>query len=70
MMQVSDIPIPKKIKLAIKQDIDQKTIIKVNGVKIGSDQIVIMAGPCSVENEEQMILAAHAVKGAGAHILR
>jgi 3-deoxy-7-phosphoheptulonate synthase len=70
IMQVSDIPIPKKIKLAIKQDMDQKTIIKVNGVKIGSDQIVIMAGPCSVENEEQMILAAQAVKGAGAHILR
>jgi 3-deoxy-7-phosphoheptulonate synthase len=70
VMQVSDIPIPKKIKLAIKQELDQKTIIKVNGVEIGSDQIIIMAGPCSVESEEQMILAAHAVKEAGAQILR
>lgn len=70
IMQVSDIPIPKKIKLAIKQNVDQKTIIKVNGVKIGSDQIIIIAGPCSVENEEQMILAAHGVKEAGAQILR
>jgi 3-deoxy-7-phosphoheptulonate synthase len=70
VMQVSDIPIPKKIKLAIKHDMSQKTIIKVNGVKIGSDQVTIMAGPCSVESEEQMILAAHAVKNAGAQILR
>ena len=70
IMQVSDIPIPKKIKLAIKHDMNQKTIIKVNGVEIGSDQIIVMAGPCSVESEEQMILAAHAVKEAGAQILR
>jgi 3-deoxy-7-phosphoheptulonate synthase len=70
VMQICDLPIPKKIRLAVKNDEIQNTIIKVNGVSIGSDQIAVMAGPCSVENEEQMILAAHAVKDAGAQILR
>ncbi len=70
VIQVCDIPIPKKIRLAVKNDEIQRTIIKVNGVSIGSDQVTIMAGPCSVENEEQLILAAHAVKEAGAQILR
>jgi 3-deoxy-7-phosphoheptulonate synthase len=70
VMQGTDLPIPKKIKLAVKQYMSHKTVIKVNGVSIGGDQVVVMAGPCSVESEEQMILAAHAVKEAGAQILR
>jgi 3-deoxy-7-phosphoheptulonate synthase len=70
VMQVCDLPIPKKIRLAIRQDSSQKTVIDVNGVKIGGEQIAVMAGPCSVENEEQMLLAAYAVKAAGAQILR
>ena len=70
VMQICDLPIPKKIRLAIKNDEIQSTVIKVNGVSIGGDQIAVMAGPCSVESEEQMILAAHAVKDAGAQILR
>ncbi len=61
---------PQKIRLAVKHDDIQKTIIKVNGINIGGEQIIIMAGPCSVESEEQMLLAAHAVKKAGAQILR
>lgn len=70
VMQICDLPIPKKIRLAIKNDEIQNTVIKVNGVSIGGDQIAVMAGPCSVESEEQMIQAAHAVQGAGAQILR
>jgi 3-deoxy-7-phosphoheptulonate synthase len=70
VMPVCDLPLPSKIRLAVKNDEIQKTVIKVNGVSIGGDQIAIMAGPCSVESREQMILAAHAVKDAGAHILR
>ncbi|MCW4013417.1 MAG: 3-deoxy-7-phosphoheptulonate synthase, partial [Candidatus Bathyarchaeota archaeon] len=70
VMQVCDLPVPKKIRLAIKQDQTQKTIIEVNGVSIGGEQVAVMAGPCSVENEEQMLLAARAVKAAGAQILR
>jgi len=70
VMQVCDLPVPKKIRLAVKQEQTQKTVIKVNGVSIGGDQVAVMAGPCSVENEEQMLQAARAVKAAGAQILR
>jgi 3-deoxy-7-phosphoheptulonate synthase len=44
--------------------------IPVGGVRIGSDELVLMAGPCSVESREQILEAAAAVKEAGAHILR
>jgi 3-deoxy-7-phosphoheptulonate synthase len=47
------------------------TVIKINEhVSIGSDQFVVMAGPCSVESEEQLRTIAKAVKKSGAHILR
>ena len=70
VMQVCDLPLPKKIRLAIRHEQNQKTVIDVNGVQIGSEQLVVMAGPCSVESEEQMLQAARAVKAAGAQILR
>ncbi len=65
-----DIPIPRKIKLAVRSDESQKTIIKLNGIEIGGDRVVIMAGPCSVESREQVLEAAIVVKEAGAQILR
>jgi 3-deoxy-7-phosphoheptulonate synthase len=46
------------------------TVIEVGTVKIGGPDVVIMAGPCSVEGREQIIEHAQAVKEAGAHILR
>ncbi len=46
------------------------TIIDVDGVKIGGDEVVIMAGPCSVESREQVDIIAKAVKESGAKILR
>lgn len=46
------------------------TIIDVDGVKIGGENIVIIAGPCSVEGEEQLITIAKAVKASGANMLR
>ena len=70
VMQVCDLPIPKKIRLAVKNDEIQRTIIRVNGTNIGGEHVAVMAGPCSVESEEQMLQAAHAVKDAGAQILR
>ncbi|MFA9496191.1 MAG: 3-deoxy-7-phosphoheptulonate synthase [Candidatus Bathyarchaeota archaeon] len=69
-MPACDIPIPKKIKLAVRSYESQKTIIKLNGIEIGGDQVVIMAGPCSVESREQVLEAAIVVKEAGAQILR
>ena len=46
------------------------TVIDVGGVKIGGGNFVMMAGPCSVESEEQIIEVAKAVKASGANILR
>jgi len=46
------------------------TVINVGGVNIGDGSLQIMAGPCSVENEEQIITAAIACKEAGATLLR
>jgi 3-deoxy-7-phosphoheptulonate synthase len=41
-----------------------------NGVKLGGEQVVVMAGPCSIENEEQIVDVAKRVKAAGASFLR
>ena len=46
------------------------TIIDVNGTKVGGGHLGIMAGPCSVESEEQIVEVAKAVKASGANFLR
>jgi len=48
----------------------EKSVIDIDGIKIGGEEIIVMAGPCSVENEEQIIKTAIAVRDAGAKILR
>jgi 3-deoxy-7-phosphoheptulonate synthase len=49
----------------------ENTVVRLpSGVAIGGDEIVVMAGPCSVESESQILAAAHAVRDAGAVILR
>ena len=47
-----------------------KTVIRVNGVDIGGDEFAVMAGPCSVESEKQIMTAAEGVAAAGAKFLR
>lgn len=47
-----------------------RTQIKINGVEIGGDEFVMMAGPCSVESEKQIMRTAEAVAAAGAKMLR
>jgi 3-deoxy-7-phosphoheptulonate synthase len=64
------IPVSKPYKLASREFHPQDTTVKVNGVAIGGGEIVIMAGPCAVENEEQLLATAQAVKAAGATVLR
>ncbi|OQB94486.1 MAG: Phospho-2-dehydro-3-deoxyheptonate aldolase [Spirochaetes bacterium ADurb.Bin110] len=59
----------KNIKLAARNPGQKTTIIDVNGVKVGDD-LVVIAGPCSVETEKQTIETAIAVKKAGAQMLR
>ena len=62
--------IQEPYKLASRTARPDNTIIEVGTVKIGGPDVVIMAGPCSVEGRSQIIEHAHAVKEAGAHILR
>jgi len=64
------IPILKPYKLASREWKQEKTRINVKGVVIGGDEVVVMAGPCAVENEENIMLTARAVKAANAKILR
>jgi 3-deoxy-7-phosphoheptulonate synthase len=46
------------------------TVVTVRGIEIGGPGLVIMAGPCAVESEPQLMATARAVKAAGAHVLR
>src|SRR6267142_1175681 len=49
----------------------EQTIVRLpGGLAIGGDEVVVMAGPCSVETESQILAAAHAVRDAGATMLR
>ena len=57
-------------KLACIESHPEPTVIDVCGVKIGGDNFTVMAGPCSVESEEQIISVANSVKASGATILR
>ncbi len=57
-------------KLASRDFHPESTVIDVDGIKIGGGSPVIMAGPCSVESEEQFMTIAKSVKESGAHMLR
>jgi 3-deoxy-7-phosphoheptulonate synthase len=60
----------RNLKLAsLNGDPHRRTIVAVGNVEIGKD-VVVIAGPCSVESEEQTRLTAQKVKEAGAHLLR
>ncbi len=64
------VPILKPFKLAGRELRSDRTVVRVGDLKVGSDQFVVMAGPCSVESREQILETADAVKKAGAQILR
>ncbi len=64
------VPISRPHKLSGREFQPQDTVIKVGDVTIGGEVLVVMAGPCAVETEEQLLEAARAVKAAGANILR
>src|SRR5438094_3765262 len=57
-------------KLASKTFKPDPTVITVGDVRIGGDEVIVMAGPCSAESEPQVRAAAAAVRRAGAKILR
>jgi 3-deoxy-7-phosphoheptulonate synthase len=57
-------------KLASRDFHPEDSVVKINGLSVGGNQVVVMAGPCSVESREQLMETTAAVKAAGAHILR
>ena len=57
-------------KYASRDFVQSSTTIPVNGISVGGERIVVMAGPCSVESREQILETAHAVKEAGGSVLR
>jgi 3-deoxy-7-phosphoheptulonate synthase len=64
------IPILKPYKLASREFRREGSLVDVRGVAIGGKAVVVIAGPCSVEGEEQILQTALEVKGLGAHLLR
>ncbi len=64
------VPILKPYKLSNREFKKERSIVKVKNVEFGGQKLVMIAGPCAVESEQQIITAAHAVKEAGASMLR
>ncbi|MCX8026802.1 MAG: 3-deoxy-7-phosphoheptulonate synthase [Thermodesulfovibrionales bacterium] len=64
------VPISKPYKLASKEVKAEPSIVDVKGVKFGGRDIPVIAGPCSIEGEKQIIMVAEQVKAAGARMLR
>ena len=57
-------------KFVSKEFKKERTQTRVNGLEIGGDEFIVMAGPCSVESERQIMVTAEEVRKAGARILR
>lgn len=66
----SVMPILASYKVASREVRPEPTVVEIGPLSIGSDHLGVIAGPCSVESEEQVIQTAHAVKAAGATALR
>ncbi len=64
------VPVLKPFKIASREFKPKDTVFKIGDHMVGGNELMIMAGPCSVESRSQIIETAHAVKEAGAHVLR
>lgn len=64
------VPVTKPFKLSSREFHEEQSVVTVNGVRIGGDEVVMIGGPCSVESREQTLATAKAVKTAGAKLLR
>ena len=63
--------ISKPYKLASRETHPEDTVVDLPyGLRVGGGETVVIAGPCSIENEEQLFESARAVRSAGAHVLR
>jgi 3-deoxy-7-phosphoheptulonate synthase len=64
------VPVVKPFKVASREFKPTDTVFPIGDYSVGGDDFIIMAGPCSVESRSQILETAHAVKEAGAHVLR
>ena len=63
--------VQKPYRQAAREWKNENTIVEIApGVRVGGRDVVVFAGPCSVESEAQILASAHAVRNAGAHALR
>ncbi len=67
---VDDVVFISKPYKFVAKELRGKTVVDVEGVKIGGDEVVMMAGPCTVESEAQLMTTAEAVARGGAKVLR
>jgi 3-deoxy-7-phosphoheptulonate synthase len=64
------VPIRQPFRLVSREFHPEPSVVEVGGVAVGGPEVVVIAGPCSVENEEQLLRTARACRRAGARILR
>lgn len=64
------IPISRPYKIASREFHPWNSEVPIDGIKFGGPEVIIIAGPCSVESRSQLLETAHAVREAGAHVLR
>src|SRR5579864_2642242 len=63
------VAIAQPFKLVSRQVKPERSVVNVAGIGIGGAEVVVIAGPCSVESRQQLMETAHAVKRAGASML-
>ena len=63
-------PILKPYKLASRESHEGDTVINIGSIQIGGPEFVVIAGPCAIESEEQLLESAYIVKKGGGQILR
>ena len=64
------IRVSKAYKLVSRETKRENTVVKVNGVPVGGERIVLCGGPCAVESREQILESARAVRAGGGELLR
>jgi len=65
------VPVTEPYRQALREWQPENTVVRLpGGVTVGGDDVVVMAGPCSVESERQIVDTAHRVRDAGATVLR
>ena len=62
--------IPEPFKLASRSFRQKTSVVRIGDVEFGGPSVVLMAGPCTIESEEQMVRTAAAVRAAGARVMR